>query len=176
MTTTPFDTLVSFLTEHDIKFQAVADDRCVVLTASTSLANYPMIIRIGTNESLLHITVGLPIRATEARLAAVGEMILRINCCLSTGHFDLVHSDGELRFDWATWFPDRNLPQDMLGSALAVSVQACDAWFPAIARVQLNDADPREEFEARLAALNALEEDEDDTVDGEVDDSYTREF
>lgn len=96
---------------------------------------FVIFITADDEDRLLEAFTMCPLNVPKAKLAAVTELIARINCRLRVGNFDIDLTDGEVGFRVGIRVGDTILDRDMLGGTIFGSSLAMDRFFPAIASV-----------------------------------------
>ncbi len=97
-------------------------------------------------------------RIPEARLAAVGEVLHRINLRTPVGAFELCYDTGRVRFKTGADMEGVALVPHTVCLMLSSGRYLCDLYHAAVMRVAFGDVRPADaigEVDARLAALES---------------------
>ena len=94
-------------------------------------------------EEIVNLVATFPFRGTEATAAKLAELVCRINCHLSIGHFDYDFDDGDVRYCQDILADQLKAEKgDVLARFFAVLAAAGEKFAPCIARVALGIDEP----------------------------------
>jgi hypothetical protein len=90
----------------------------------------------------------MPVNVPEMLRPVVGEYLLRVNCSLRWGNFDMDWSDGSVAFrTYLALFIRRKPTTGQLGNLLAANCWAMDRYLPGLMSVIRGQMPPKEAFE-----------------------------
>lgn len=109
------------------------------------------------DQDQFNLSCFLPTTVPEARRAAAGEFLHRINHGLNTGCFHLDPDDGELRFYLGLPLePDHPLTDGIITRCIVIAATTVDGFHPALMKViyaHMTPSQAVEQGEAHLATL-----------------------
>ena len=105
-------------------------------------------------EEIVNLVATFPFRGTEATAAKLAELICRINCHLSIGHFDYDFDDGDVRYCQDVLADQLKAEKgDVLARFFATLAAAGEKFAPCIARVALGIGEPDKVYKSAVEGI-----------------------
>ena len=105
-------------------------------------------------EEIVNLVATFPFRGTEATAAKLAELICRINCHLSIGHFDYDFDDGDVRYCQDVLADQLKAEKgDVLARFFATLAAAGEKFAPCIALVALGIGEPDKVYKSAVEGI-----------------------
>ncbi len=162
---TCYDAVVGFLKDDDWPFEADDENGTVATGYEGDNGKYELVIEAKNDMPMFAVHVDLPVEHPEEKegdepTGAFGELIefvLKLNCGLAVGSFDLDLDDGSLRFRIGVLAGDTAPSLSQVRDQIYAAVTTGDRYFPLLREVAAGNLSA----EAALDKLGADDEDED---------------
>lgn len=160
------DAVVAFLKADDWPFEADDENGTVATGYAGDNGKYELVIEAKNDMPMFAVHVDIPVEYVEEKegdedSGAFGELVefvLKLNCGLAVGSFDLDLDDGSLRFRIGVLAGDTAPSQSQVRDQIYAAVTTADRYFPLLQEV----AGGNLSAEAALDKLGADDGDEDD--------------
>ena len=140
---TTFESLVRFFETDGLKHQA--DYEHEVVTAGFEATSLNIRVYFKTEEDgILQLFAPLPTIIPLGCRPAIAEGVARANYGMKLGKFELDFSDGEIRFQIASVFPNGNLDNDVVRRLIGTAVYTVNRYFPAFMSIVYGNEQPED--------------------------------
>ena len=119
---------------------------------------YRVFARVDADDSLFQVFGYSPVRVPKGALPAVAETVVRINCCLKVGKFELNYDEGDMRFQAAQILPDDNLEDETIQRLLGTTMAMLNAYLPAVLSVIYGNELPQDALRHAEPGLFGVDE------------------
>ena len=141
---TIMDTVVQFMTDNDLHFEALDDRDAIVSNIQGENANYRVALDVHEEkDQLLVYTIGQS-NVPEPKRHDVAIFLTRANYGLYIGNFELDMGDGEVRYKVATDVEGSAVSPTMVGNSISYGIRTFDRYFPGLMAVAFGGASPED--------------------------------
>jgi len=139
-----FDAVRAVLDEDGIRYDVIEGVTALRFGFRTEEHQWACLVEVREQQDLLLFVGVVPGRVDEARRAAVGELLHRINYGLAVGNFELDFDDGEARFRTSVDFEGSQLAPGMIRQVLRANLASMSRYLAPIVKVASGQAAPVE--------------------------------
>ncbi|MBM4345512.1 MAG: YbjN domain-containing protein [Deltaproteobacteria bacterium] len=160
---TCFDTVVAFLKADDWPFEADDESGTVTTGYSGDNGDYEVVLEAKNEASMFAVHVDLPVEHqadnndddAPAAFGELVEMVLKLNCGLAVGSFDLDIDDGSLRFRIGVLVGDAAPSPALVRDQIYAAVTSADLYFTLLQAVAAGELTAEAALEKLAAEANA---------------------
>ncbi len=139
-----YEKLIQHLDEQKIGYWARGDDRSICADFRGEVGLYRIFARVDADDSLFQVFGQSPVRVPEGARPAIAETLVRINCGLKVGKFEMDIEDGDVRFQAAQILTEDNLEDEMIQRLMGTTIAMLNTYLPALLSVIYGNESPRD--------------------------------
>ncbi len=130
-----YEKLIQHLDSQNIGYWSRSEDRSICADFRGDVGMYRVIARVDADDSLFQVFGYSPVRVPPGSRPAIAETVVRVNCGLKVGKFEMDYDEGELRFQAAQFLPDDDLEDATIQRLLGTTMAMLNTYLPAILSV-----------------------------------------
>ena len=159
-----YEKLCEHLTSHDIGFWSRSEDLSICTDFRGEVGTYRIFARVDADDSLFQVFGHSPVRVPPGSRTAIAETVVRINCGLKVGKFEMDLDEGELRFQAAQLLHGDDLDDETIRRLIGTTMSMLNCYLPAVLSVIYGNELPKDAV--RHAEPRRCESDENQPGDG----------
>ncbi len=140
-------TVESFFRCERIKFEQTENTGFFKIGFAGDSGCFLGYVDIDEEQRALYIMTLAPARIPSNKRQELAEFLMRINCCLLLGNFDLDMDTGLIAYKTSIMLGDSDLHDDIIEHLLYANWYAMDRFFPTINMVVFENISPKRAFE-----------------------------
>jgi hypothetical protein len=144
-----FDALRANLDGEGLRYDVLESATVLRFGFRTEQHQWRCVAEVREAQDLLLLVSFLPKRADEAQRPAVAELMMRLNCNLAIGNFELDYDKGEARFRTSLDLEGAGVAPTLIRQLVRANLSTVARYIGALERVAAGEATPAE----ALAAL-----------------------
>ena len=139
-----YERLCEHLTSQNIGFWSYSDDLSICTDFRGEVGTYRIFARVDADDSLFQVFGHSPVRVPEGSRSAIAETVMRINCGLKVGKFEMDFDEGDLRFQAAQILPDDDLDDQTIRRLIGATMSTLNIYLPAVLSVIYGNELPKD--------------------------------
>jgi hypothetical protein len=139
-----YDKLMQHLDSQNIGYWSRSEDCSIATDFRGDVGVYRVCAQVDADDHLFQVLGWSPVRVPVGSRPAIAEALVRINCGLRVGKFEMHYDEGEIRFQAAQILPDDNLESATIDRLMNTTVAMLDTYLPAILSVIYGNELPKD--------------------------------
>ena len=139
-----YEKLCDHLTSQNIGFWSRSEDLSICADFRGDVGTYRIFARVDANDSLFQVFGNSPVRVPEGARPAIAETVMRVNCGLKVGKFEMDFDEGELRFQATQILPEDDLDDKTIQRLIGTTMSMLNVYLPAILSVIYGNELPKD--------------------------------
>lgn len=156
-----YERLIQHLDEREVKYLVDNDQQTIWADFRGAVGHYRVVATVGVSDGLFQVFGCAPTRVPEGARPAIAETLVRINCGLRVGKFEMMYDEGEVRFQAHQIISDDHLEDEVIGRLISTTVAMLDLYLPAVLSVVYGNETPKD----AVAFVEAANRPRDDASD-----------
>jgi hypothetical protein len=139
-----YEKLIQHLDSQDIGYWSRSEDSSICTDFRGEVGTYRVFARVDEEDSLFQVFGYSPVRIPKGARPAVAETVVRANCGLKIGKFEMDYDEGELRFLATQILLDDNLEDATIDRLMGTTMAMLNTYLPAILSVIYGNELPKD--------------------------------
>jgi hypothetical protein len=139
-----YEKLCEHLTSQNIGYWSRSEDLSICADFRGEVGTYRIFARIDADDSLFQVFGHSPIRVPVGSRSAIAEAVMRVNCGLKVGKFEMDYDEGDLRFQAAQILLEDDLDDKTIQRLIGTTMSMLNIYLPAILSVIYGNELPKD--------------------------------
>lgn len=139
-----YEKLCEHLTNQNIGFWSHSEDLSICTDFRGEVGTYRVFARVDSESSLFQVFGHSPMRVPPGARAAIAETVMRANCGLKLGKFEMDFDEGDLRFQVAQILLEDDLEEATIQRLIGTTISMLDIYLPAVLSVIYGNELPKD--------------------------------
>jgi hypothetical protein len=139
-----YEKLCEHLTSQNIGFWSHSEDLSICTDFRGEVGTYRVFARVDPDSSLFQVFGHSPVRVPQGARPAIAETVMRVNCGLKVGKFEMDFDEGDLRFQAAQILLEDDLEEATIQRLIGTTISMLDIYLPAVLSVIYGNELPKD--------------------------------
>ena len=163
-----YEKLIQHLDNQNIGYWSRSEDRSICTDFRGEVGTYRVFARVDADDSLFQVFGSSPVRVPQGSRPAIAETLVRANCGLKVGKFEMDYDEGDLRFHASQLLPTDTLEDETIARLIGTTMAMLNTYLPAVLSVIYGNELPKDAI--RHAEPGRFGVDESDDSERRADD------